>query len=100
MLYMSYLSLYSVTAITLDKTCCETVCQRLSWTSRFCETVWQNVKGTSHFCLSKNEPIFIFRVKTQAENVGWLAVWLSALNGIPPEPGHTMRQIPRFISTA
>jgi len=100
MLYMSYLSLYRVTAITLDKTCCETVCQRLSRTSHFRETVWQNFRGTSHFCLSKNEPNFIFRVKIQAENVGWLAALLSALNSIPSEPGHTLRQIPHFISTA
>jgi len=97
---MSYLSLYRVAAITLDKSCCKTVCRRSSRTSRFCETVWHNFRGPSHFCLSKNEPIFIFRVKIQAENVGCLAVWLSALNSIPPEPGHTIRQIPHFISTA
>jgi len=97
---MSYLSLYKVSAITLDKTYCETVCQRLFRTSRFCETVWQNFRGTSHFCLSKNESNFIFRVKIQAENVSWLVVWLSALNSIPPEPGHTLSQIPRFISAA
>jgi len=97
---MSYLLLYKVTGLTLHKTCCETICQRLSRTSRLCETKWQNFRGTSHFCLSKNESNFIFRVKIQAENVGWLAVWLSALNNIPPEPGHAVRQIPLFTSTA
>jgi len=35
-------------------------------------------------------------MKNLAENVSWSAVWLSALNNIPPEPGHTVRQIPRF----
>jgi len=93
---MSYLSLYRVTAITMDKTCCETVCQRLSRTNHFCERVWQNFRGTSHFCLFQNESNFIFRVKNRAENVGWLAVWLSALNNIPSEPGHAVRQIPLF----
>jgi len=42
--------------------------------------------------LTENEPNFIFRVKTHAENDGWLAVWFSALNNISPEPGYAVRQ--------
>ena len=42
--------------------------------------------------ITESESNFIFRVKTQAENDGWLAVWFSALNNISPEPGYAVRQ--------
>jgi len=45
--------------------------------------------------LTENESNFIFRVKTHAENDGHsstVAVWFSALNSIPPEPGYAVRQ--------
>jgi len=49
--------------------------------NRVSESHWDKL-----LLLTENESNFIFRVKTHAENDGWLAVWFSTLHNLPSEP--------------
>jgi len=64
--------------------------QAILW-NRVSESHWDKL-----LLLTENESNFIFRVKTHAENDGWLAVWFSALNNIPHESGYAVRQSFQF----
>jgi len=68
--------------------------QAILW-NRASESHWDKL-----LLLTESESNFIFRVKTHAENDGWLAVWFSTLHNILSEPQYAARQSFSFTSTA